>query len=60
MAAINGAAGVKELQAAIGIGDNARRAVNLDLSFGTTHMRAFADVDTRARLEGVKVFRYMA
>lgn len=54
MAAIDEAARVKELQAAIGIADNARRAVNLALSFGTTHMRAFADVDTKARLEGVK------
>ena len=54
MAAIDGAARVKELQAAAGIADNARRAVNLALSFGTTHMRAFADVDTKARLEGVK------
>jgi cytosine deaminase len=33
---------------------NARRAVALAALYGTTHIRAFADVDPKARLEGVK------
>jgi cytosine deaminase len=33
---------------------NARRAVALAALYGTTHMRAFADVDPKARLEGIK------
>jgi cytosine deaminase len=33
---------------------NVRRALDQAVRFGNTHIRAFADVDTRARLEGVK------
>jgi cytosine deaminase len=33
---------------------NARRAVALAALYGGTHIRAFADVDAKARLEGVK------
>ncbi|HEX4409386.1 MAG TPA: amidohydrolase family protein [Xanthobacteraceae bacterium] len=33
---------------------NARRAVALAALYGTTHMRAFADVDSKAKLEAVK------
>ena len=34
--------------------ENVRRALDLAVKFGNTHIRAFADVDTKARLEGVK------
>lgn len=33
---------------------NVREACNLAVKYGNTHIRAFADVDTKARLEGVK------
>jgi cytosine/creatinine deaminase len=33
---------------------NARRAVALAALYGSTHIRAFADVDAKARLEGIK------
>jgi cytosine deaminase len=33
--------------------DNVRRVLDWALRHGTTHLRAFADVDTKARLEGV-------
>ena len=33
---------------------NVRRACDLALHYGNTHIRAFADVDSKARLEGVK------
>ena len=34
--------------------ENVRTAVNLAIKFGNTHIRAFADTDTKAKLEGVK------
>lgn len=34
--------------------NNVRKALNLAVKFGNTHIRAFADVDTKAKLEGVK------
>ena len=34
--------------------ENVRKALDLAVKFGNTHIRAFADVDTKARLEGVK------
>jgi cytosine deaminase len=34
--------------------DNVRRALSLAALYGTTHVRALADVDSKARLEGVK------
>ena len=33
---------------------NVRKACDLAVKYGNTHIRAFADVDTKARLEGVK------
>ena len=33
---------------------NVRRACDLALHYGNTHIRAFADVDSKARLEGIK------
>lgn len=33
---------------------NVRKACDLALKYGNTHIRAFADVDSKARLEGVK------
>jgi cytosine/creatinine deaminase len=52
--AIDLASAVKAKYDASWIVPNARRAVALAALHGTTHMRAFADVDTKARLEGVK------
>ena len=34
--------------------ENVRKACNLAVKYGNTHIRAFADVDSKARLEGVK------
>lgn len=34
--------------------NNVRHALDLAVKFGNTHIRAFADVDTKAKLEGVK------
>ena len=34
--------------------ENVRKALDLAVKFGNTHIRAFADVDTKAKLEGVK------
>ena len=33
---------------------NVRKACDLAVKYGNTHIRAFADVDSKARLEGVK------
>ena len=33
---------------------NVRKALDLAVHYGNTHIRAFADTDTKARLEGVK------
>jgi len=54
MTAIEQAARVKEHYAENWIIENVRRAVELAIRFGNTHIRAFADTDTRAKLEGVK------
>ena len=54
MSAIELAARVKEKYAESWIIENARRAVALAALHGTTHLRALADVDGKARLEGVK------
>jgi len=54
MTAIELASKVKESYDESWIIDNVRRAVRLANRFGTTHIRAFADTDTKARLEGVK------
>jgi cytosine deaminase len=52
--AINLAAAVKANYDASWIIPNARRAIALAALHGNLHIRAFADVDTKARLEGVR------
>jgi cytosine/creatinine deaminase len=54
MAGIELAAKIKEKYAASWITVNARRAVALAALYGNLHIRAFADVDSKAGLEGVK------
>jgi cytosine deaminase len=54
MTAIEQAARVKDQYDERWIIENVRRAVHLAIRFGNTHIRAFADTDTKARLEGVK------
>lgn len=54
MSAIELAARVKAAYDESWIIGNVRRAVAAAAYHGTTHMRALADVDTKARLEGVK------
>jgi len=54
MTAIEQAARVKAKYDERWIIQNVRRALDLAVRFGNTHIRAFADTDTRARLEGVK------
>jgi cytosine deaminase len=54
MAAIELASQVKEKYDHRWIIDNVRKAVNLAVKHGNTHIRAFADTDTKAKLEGVK------
>jgi cytosine deaminase len=54
MTAIELAAHVKAQYDETWIIENVRKALKLALKFGNTHIRAFADTDTKARLEGVK------
>jgi cytosine/creatinine deaminase len=54
LSAIDLASKVKESYDASWITSNARRAVALAALYGNLHIRAFADVDRKARLEGVK------
>lgn len=54
MTAIEQAARVKENYDEKWIINNVRKACNLALKYGNTHIRAFADVDPKAKLEGVK------
>jgi cytosine deaminase len=54
MTAIEKAAEFKNTYDEKWIVENVRKACNLALLYGNTHIRAFADVDTKARLEGVK------
>src|SRR3977135_2022489 len=54
LSAIDLASKVKEKYDASWITENARRAVALAALHGNLHIRAFADVDRKARLEGVK------
>jgi cytosine deaminase len=54
MSAIELAARVKARYDAAWIVENVRQAVRSAALFGNTHIRAFADVDNKARLEGVK------
>jgi len=53
-AAIDLAAAIKQTYAESWIVENARRAVTLAAFYGCSHIRAFADVDSKAQLEGVK------
>jgi len=54
MTAIELAARVKERYDESWIIQNVRRAIVEAVRYGCTHMRAFADVDSKAQLEGVK------
>ena len=54
LAGIELASKIKEKYAEAWIVENARRAVALAALHGNLHIRAFADVDSKARLEGVK------
>jgi len=54
MTAIEQAAKVKALYDEKWIIKNVRKAVKLAIKYGNTHIRAFADTDTKAKLEGVK------
>lgn len=54
MTAIELAARVKDKYDESWIITNVRRAVKEAAKYGTLHIRAFADVDTKAKLEGVK------
>ena len=54
LSAIDLASKVKEKYDAAWILPNARRAVALAALYGTLHIRALADVDSKAKLEGVK------
>ncbi len=54
LAGIELASRIKEKYAESWIVENARRAVALAALYGCLHIRAFADVDSKARLEGIK------
>ncbi|MGB7114795.1 MAG: amidohydrolase family protein [Anaerolineales bacterium] len=54
MTAIEQASSVEEHYDETWIIENVRKAVNLAIRYGNTHIRAFADTDTKARLEGVR------
>jgi len=54
MTAIELASRVKEQYDESWIIENVRKAVKLAVKNGVTHIRAFADTDTKAKLEGVK------
>ena len=54
MTAIEQASRVKERYDEKWIIENVRKACRLAQKYGNTHIRAFADTDTKAKLEGVK------
>ncbi len=54
MTAIEQASRVKEKYDESWIIENVRRALKLAVKYGNTHIRAFADVDTKGKLEGAK------
>lgn len=54
MTAIERAADFKACYDEKWIIENVRKACDMAIKHGNTHIRAFADVDTKARLEGVK------
>lgn len=53
MTAIDIASKVKEHYEESWILENVRKALNLAVRYGVTHIRGFADVDSKARLKGV-------
>jgi len=54
MTAIELAAKIKEKYNESWIIENVRKALKLSVTYGVTHLRAFADVDSKAKLEGIK------
>ncbi|MDA3941701.1 MAG: amidohydrolase family protein [Spirochaetia bacterium] len=54
MTSIEQASKVKEEYDEKWIIENVRTALDLAVKFGNTHIRAFADTDTKAKLEGIK------
>ncbi len=54
MTAIELASKIKKQYDEAWIIKNVRKALRLAVKYGTTHLRAFADTDSKARLEGVK------
>jgi cytosine deaminase len=54
MASIELASKIKEKYAESWITENARRAAALAAVYGNLHIRSFADIDSKARLEGVR------
>lgn len=54
MSAIDLASRVKEEYDEKWIIENVRKALKLAVKYGNTHIRALADVDTKAKLEGIK------
>lgn len=54
MRAIERAARVKDEYRSDWIAENVEKALNQAVQFGTTHVRGFADVDSKARLIGVE------
>ena len=54
MTAIELASKIKKKYDEAWIIKNVRKALRLAVKYGTTHLRAFADTDSKARLEGVK------
>lgn len=54
MTAIEEAAKIKEQYNAKWIIENVRKALKMAARYGNTHIRAFADVDSKAKLEGIK------
>ncbi|TFH05282.1 MAG: cytosine deaminase, partial [Spirochaetales bacterium] len=54
MTAIEQASRVKDNYDESWIIENVRRACTLAVKYGNTHIRAFADVDTKGKLEGAK------
>lgn len=54
LTAIEDAAAFKDQYDATWIIENVRKALDLAIKYGNTHIRAFADVDSKAKLEGIK------
>lgn len=54
LSSIASAAEFKTQYAESWIIENVRKALDLAVKYGNTHIRAFADVDSKAKLEGVK------